>query len=80
MICTRPNRPHQNKRNDLLLRIEHMRWQNRSQHVSIDLAKVSVPIEDGTNMPLVDQHFHAQSCPSWTCTFVPTQVLQTTHK
>jgi hypothetical protein len=31
--------------------------------ISIDLMQVSVPAEDGSNMPLVDQHFHAHSCP-----------------
>jgi hypothetical protein len=32
------------------------------------------------HMHLGDQHLHAQSCPSWTSTFVPTQVLQANHK
>jgi hypothetical protein len=31
-------------------------------------------------MPLADQHLCAQSCPSLTSNFVPTQVLQATHK
>jgi hypothetical protein len=31
-------------------------------------------------MPLAEQHLHAQSCPLWTSTFVPTQALQATHK
>jgi hypothetical protein len=31
-------------------------------------------------MPLADQHLCAQTCPSWTSTLVPTQVLQATHK
>jgi hypothetical protein len=32
-------------------------------HVSRVLTQVSVPVEDESNMPLVDQHFHAHSCP-----------------
>jgi hypothetical protein len=31
--------------------------------VTIDLTYVSVPAEDESNIPLVDQHFCAHSCP-----------------
>jgi hypothetical protein len=62
-----------------------------STHVSIVLMRVSVPAEDikhalkGSStfvptQPLAHQHLRTQSCPSWTNTFVSTQVLQATHK
>jgi hypothetical protein len=63
-----------------------------STHISIILMQVSVPTEDGSNMPLrgpallyplmplADQHLRAQSCPLWTSSFVSTQVLQANHK
>jgi hypothetical protein len=34
-----------------------------STHVSIILTQVSVPTENGSKMPLRNQHFHAHSCP-----------------
>jgi hypothetical protein len=37
--------------------------QTLSTHVSNDLAHVSVPAEDGSNMPLRDQHSRAHSRP-----------------
>jgi hypothetical protein len=52
------------KRNDLLLQIIRIRWQNALNTVSNDLTQDSVPAEDGSNMLLRDQHFHAHSCPS----------------
>jgi hypothetical protein len=52
------------KRNDLLLQIIRIRWQNALNTVSNDLTQDSVPAEDGSNMHLRDQHFRAHSCPS----------------
>jgi hypothetical protein len=39
--------------------------------VTLDLIHVSVPAEDGSNMPLVDQHFCAHSWSWWISTCVP---------
>jgi hypothetical protein len=36
---------------------------NALNTVTNDLMHVSVPTEDGSNMPLRDQHFCAHSCP-----------------
>jgi hypothetical protein len=43
-------------------------------HVSIELMQVSVPAENGSNMPLVDQLFmptHAPSGPALMCPLMP---------
>jgi hypothetical protein len=91
---TRPNRPHQKKkkRPDIAYRTRSVAKKMLSTHISNDLTQVSVSAEDRSNMPLVDQHFscplmpladqylHAQSCPSWTSTFVPIRVLQAIHE
>jgi hypothetical protein len=44
----RPSRPHQNKRNDLLLRIVQIQWQNALNIVTNVLTQVSVPTDDGS--------------------------------
>jgi hypothetical protein len=36
---------------------------NALNNVTNDLTHVTVPIEDGSNIPLRDQHFRAPSCP-----------------
>jgi hypothetical protein len=45
---TQPNRHHQNKRNDPLLRVIRIRWQNALNTITIILMQVSVPTEDGS--------------------------------
>jgi hypothetical protein len=45
----RPNRPHQNKRNDPLLRIVQTRWWQKARNIVANvLAQVSVPTENGS--------------------------------
>jgi hypothetical protein len=43
---TQPNRPHQNKRNDQLLQIVWIRWQNTLNTRFYHSNGVSVPTED----------------------------------
>jgi hypothetical protein len=90
---TRPNRPHKKKETTrYCVPYAFGGKKTLSTHISNDLTQVSVSAEDRSNMPLVDQHFscplmpladqylHAQSCPSWTSTFVPIRVLQAIHE
>jgi hypothetical protein len=76
------------KTKEAILYCESFRYGGKtlSTHISIILVQVSIPTKNGSNshqpshMPLRDQHSRAHLCPERTNTFLPTQVLQTTHK
>jgi hypothetical protein len=53
---TQPNRPQQNKRNDLLLWIVRIRWQNTLNTVSNILTQVRVPAKDESQQPATFTH------------------------
>jgi hypothetical protein len=65
MHCTRPNRPHQNKRKQpAIVDCTYTVAEALSTHVPIVLTRVSVPTENGSH----------QSCPRRTSTEVLTHV------
>jgi hypothetical protein len=59
MQCTRPNRPHQNKRKQpAIADCTHTVAEALSTHVSIVLMRVSVPAEDGSHQSSFFTHVH----------------------
>jgi hypothetical protein len=87
MQCTRPNRPHQNKRKQpAIADCTHTVAEALSTHVSIVLTRVSVPAEDESHqssfslISIKDQYRSTHSYPQRTSTEVPTHVLLAKHK
>jgi hypothetical protein len=84
---TRPSRPHQNKRNDPLLRIILIRWQNVLNIVNNVLMQISVPAEDESQQSATSTHalrgsstFVPTHAPSGPALSYPLQALEAKHK
>jgi hypothetical protein len=66
MQCTRPNRPHQNKRKQpAIADCTHTVVEALSTHVSIVLTRVSVPAEDGSHQSSFFAHVHKGPVPKY---------------
>jgi hypothetical protein len=67
MQCTRPNRPHQNKRKQpAIADYTHTVAVALSTPVSIVLTRVSVPAEDGAHQSSFFTHVHKGQVPKYT--------------
>jgi hypothetical protein len=84
---TRPSRPHQNKRNDPLLRIVLIWWQNVLNIINNVLMQISVPAEDESQQSAASTHalrgsstFISTHAPSRPALSYPLQALEAKHK